>query len=149
MRLVQAIGDLFIVALAVQLIAREHYIRFGWLTFSTVLALIADWYFWWVRTNHHSAYIPTRNFIFFFWFGINILIIWEARNFRKVSFPVAVQTLAEVTQWTLHYVGNLWAAYYLGLALRGTDLLMVCYWLIVFNRSPSQLRQESPYEPHG
>ena len=68
------------VVLALLLFGREYYIRFGWLSASTVISVAVELgLLWWCHTNNHILYEPLRLFIFYcLFYLLNALIIFEA-----------------------------------------------------------------------
>jgi len=144
-----AITVLVNILLSVLLIAREHYLRFGWLTFNCILSVIADAYFAYMRYGHHSGYMPSRNFLFFLWLGIDLAIIFESWNFKQVRVPMELQVLGGFAQWIVFYSGHKLWAYDINLVLRVTNLIIFTFYLILFSRrTPRELRKEPKYARH-
>jgi hypothetical protein len=134
------------IALAVELVWREHYLKFSYLTTATILSVIIDAWFWFARTYHHSVYMPSRGLIFFVFLGINALIILESRNERRVRIPIETYFIGMILLQGFQHTGLKWTIYYVDCGLRILNLFIIVWLIILFSRTPEQLRTEESYE---
>lgn len=122
------------VVLALLLLWREHYIRYGWLTASVVFSVFADFVLWRVHQDHHGTYAELSSIVYWLCLGFNGLIIWESflRRNRGVRVPVELQLGVELVAFLVHRAQFLWTAYYLQCGLRVSNFLMILYFIWMF-----------------
>lgn len=124
------------VALALFLIGREYYIKYGWLTLSTVLAVLVDTGLWWMHTNHHTLFEPLRLFIFYcLFYMLDALVIWESWRLRdrRVQVPVELQLGLAVIGLLSHRFHFPWFTYYLECFARLFNLCVIAYFISIFS----------------
>jgi hypothetical protein len=125
------------VALALFLVAHSYYIRFGWLTVSTTLAVAVDALLWWCHTYNHHLYEPLRLFIFYclFWM-LNGLVIWEAWRARepRVQIPVEIQLGLALVGLLTHRFHFPWFSYYFECSARIFNLCVIAYFVSIFSK---------------
>jgi hypothetical protein len=134
------------------LVARNHYIRYGWLLSSAILSVILDVYMYSVKQFHHAMYRHSREFIFFLFLGLSGMVMFEAWRWgnKWVQIPQEIQVfLGLVLVMMRHSIGNCWTVYYFDCTLRVTNLLMIVGFLILFSRTPSQLREVTHDRPRA
>lgn len=125
------------VMLTLLLVGRGYYIRFGWLTLSTALAVAVDALMWWCHTYDHQLFEPLRLFIFYalFWL-LNVLVIWEAYRLRepRVQVPVEIQLGLAVVALLTHRFHFPWFTYYLECFSRLFNLCVIVWFISIFSK---------------
>ena len=125
------------VVLSLLLVAHQFYIRFGWLTLSTVLAVLVDFLLWWCHTYNHILYGPLRLFIFYalFWL-LNVLVIWESWRLaeRRVRIPVEIQLGIALGCLLAQRFDFPHFTYYFECFARGFNLLVIAYFINIFSK---------------
>jgi len=127
--------------LTLLLIFNGWYVRYGWLTLTCLLAVVADGVMWWCHTYTHSLYEPLRLFIFYFLFyALDALVIWEAWrwNNRRVRLPMEILLGVSLVVIATKKADLLWVTYFLECGLRWFNMLITLYFI-------SQFRREAKY----
>jgi hypothetical protein len=125
------------VTLALFLVAQSYYIRFGWLTASTVIAVAVDALMWWCHTYNHHLFEPVRMFIFYalFWL-LNVLVIFEAWKLgeRRVRIPVEIQLGLAIVGLLAHRFHFPFFTYYFECFTRFFNLCVIIYFVTIFSQ---------------
>jgi len=125
------------VVLALFLVGQRYYVRFGWLTISTVLAVAVDALLWWCHVYTHTLYEPLRLFIFYALFNIlNILVIWESWKLgeRRVRVPIEIQFGLAMVALLAHHGNFPWFTYYFECFTRLFNLIVIVWFITIFSK---------------
>ncbi|MDE2101611.1 MAG: hypothetical protein KGL39_30475 [Patescibacteria group bacterium] len=131
--LLTVLGNLF---LALTLIHRQHFIRYGWLTLSAVLAVLADAALSFIyRTSYYPPTIVTLRFL---WLAVNGMVILEAFTLKNhlVQYVTEAVTVVEIFLLVAKKAGFLWTVYYVECGLRYANLAIIALLVISFSKEP-------------
>jgi hypothetical protein len=127
------------VILACSLVQKDHYVRYGWLTISTMFSIFADVMLQFCRVHIHHSYANLLDAVWTVCLLLNFMIVFEGWRWKnaRVHVPVETQLGVELLAFLTQKAGLLWTFYYMQVGLRIYNILLIYWFIFLFRKEPN------------